>query len=132
MNDLILGKLTTIESAQLPASLAACVRNTACDILTLDLRHATSQSDALQLIAQRGAFPDYFGGNLDALFDIVNERANANTNANANGNASIAQAWLIRSSASQQKAWFPIMDTLRDALSDTANTQLTILWWVAD
>ena len=130
MNDLILGKLTTIESAQLPASLAACVINATCDILTLDLRHATSQSDALQLIAQRGAFPDYFGGNLDALFDIVNERANANTN--ANGNASIAQAWLIRSSASQQKAWFPIMDTLRDALSDTANTQLTILWWVAD
>lgn len=128
MNDRILGKFTTIESAQLPASLAACVSNTACDILTLDLRHATSQSDALQLIAQRGAFPDYFGGNLDALFDIVNERANANTN----GNASIAQAWLIRSSASQQKAWFPIMDTLRDALSDTANTQLTILWWVAD
>jgi hypothetical protein len=128
MNDLILGKFTTIESAQLPASLAACVSNATCDILTLDLRHAISQSDALQLIAQRGAFPDYFGGNLDALFDIVNERANANTN----GNASIAQAWLIRSSASQQKAWFPIMDTLCDALSDTANTQLTILWWVAD
>jgi RNAse (barnase) inhibitor barstar len=124
MNDLILGKLSAIQTAQLPASLAACMSNAACDILTLDLRHATSQSDALQLIAQRGGFPDYFGGNLDALFDIVNERAN--------GNASIAQAWLIRSSASQQKAWFPIMDTLRDALSDTANTQLTILWWVAD
>jgi hypothetical protein len=128
MNDLILGKLSAIQTAQLPASLAACVSNATCDILTLDLRHATYQSDALQLIAQRGAFPDYFGGNLDALFDIVNERANANTNSNA----SIAQAWLIRSSASQQKAWFPIMDTLRDALSDTANTQLTILWWVAD
>jgi hypothetical protein len=128
MNDLILGKLSAIQTAQLPASLAACVSNATCDILTLDLRHAISQSDALQLIAQRGGFPDYFGGNLDALFDIVNERANANTN----GNASIAQAWLIRSSASQQKAWFPIMDTLRDALSDTANTQLTILWWVAD
>lgn len=128
MNDLILGKLSAIQTAQLPASLAACMSNAACDILTFDLRHAISQSDALQLIAQRGGFPDYFGGNLDALFDIVNERANANTN----GNASIAQAWLIRSSASQQKAWFPIMDTLRDALSDTANTQLTILWWVAD
>ena len=128
MNDLILGKLSAIQTAQLPASLAACVSNATCDILTLDLRHAISQSDALQLIAQRGGFPDYFGGNLDALFDIVNERANANTN----GNASIAQAWLIRSSASQQKAWFPIMDTLRDALSDTANTQLTILWWMAD
>jgi hypothetical protein len=128
MNDLILGKLSAIQTAQLPASLAACVSSTACDILTLDLRHATSQSDALQLIAQRGGFPDYFGGNLDALFDIVNERANANTNSKA----SIAQAWLIRSSASQQKAWFPIMDTLRDALSDTANTQLTILWWMAD
>jgi hypothetical protein len=128
MNDLILGKLSAIQTAQLPASLAACVSNATCDILTLDLRHAISQSDALQLIAQRGGFPDYFGGNLDALFDIVNERANANTN----GNASIAQAWLIRSSASQQKAWFPIMDTLRDALSDTTNTQLTILWWVAD
>jgi hypothetical protein len=128
MNDLILGKLSAIQTAQLPASLAACVSNATCDILTLDLRHAISQSDALQLIAQRGGFPDYFGGNLDALFDIVNERANANTN----GNASIAQAWLIRSSASQQKAWFPIMDTLRDALSDPTNTQLTILWWVAD
>ncbi len=124
MNDLILGKLSAIQTAQLPASLAACMSNAACDILTFDLRHLTSQSDALNLIAQRGAFPDYFGGNLDALFDIVNERANAS--------AQIAQAWLIRSSASQQKAWFPIMDTLRDALSDTVNTQLTILWWVAD
>jgi hypothetical protein len=128
MSDQIVGKFNVIQTAQLPASLTACVSNATCDILTLDLRHATSQSDALQLIAQRGGFPDYFGGNLDALFDIVNERANANTN----GNASMAQAWLIRSSASQQKAWFPIMDTLRDALSDTANTQLTILWWVAD
>ena len=64
-----------------------------------------------------------------AVYDLnVGPSANANTN----GDASIAQAWLIRSSASQQKAWFPIMDTLRDALSDTANTQLTILWWVAD
>jgi hypothetical protein len=71
MNDLILGKLSAIQTAQLPASLAACMSNAACDILTLDLRHATSQSDALQLIAQRGGFPDYFGGNLDALFDIV-------------------------------------------------------------
>ncbi len=122
MNNLILGKLTTIDSAQLPASLAACVRNTACDILTFDLRHLTSQSDALNLIAQRGAFPDYFGGNLDALFDIVNERANAS--------AQIAQAWLIRSQSGQQKTLFPIIDTLRDALSDAPNASLTILWWI--
>lgn len=104
-----------IHDAQLAQSLATAAER-GCDILNIDWRDITQPSDALALLAQRAAFPDYFGGNLDALYDVLSERVD------------VRQTWLIRSTPAQEKLLFPILDTMRDALS--ADGDLIVLWWL--
>ena len=70
----VAGKMNDISRDQLPAYLALCVDDLGSDIVVVDLRPVSGQPDAMALMAQRLAFPDYFGGNLDALFDVVSER----------------------------------------------------------
>lgn len=107
--------LNIIHDAQLAQHLLESAKR-GRDILQIDWRNLTQQSDALALLAQRATFPDYFGGNLDALYDILSERIDT------------PQTWLIRSTPAQEKLLFPILDTMRDALS--SSTHLSVLWWV--
>ncbi|MCR4895402.1 MAG: barstar family protein [Lachnospiraceae bacterium] len=40
---------------------------------TIDLKDVYGADDLYQLLAEYIAFPDYFGNNLDALFDVFTE-----------------------------------------------------------
>lgn len=110
------------------------------DIQTVDLRALDSVESALSLLAVRLRFPDYFGHNLDALYDIAGESADqfqVQLDAKAHGNLhgqvgelsrAVPHVWLILTQPSQAKMLFPIMDTLRDAMSQTSGVGLSILW----
>ena len=120
----VAGKMNDISRDQLPAYLTLCIDDLGSDIVVVDLRHASGQPDAMKLMAQRLAFPDYFGGNLDALFDVVSERVAVDV---ASQN-STPQTWLFKSLEAQKKMLFPIADTLRDAMSESTGVAVSVLW----
>ncbi len=111
------------------------------DVRTIDVRQASDADEVLALLAARLHFPDYFGCNLDALYDVVGEYADrlqaqldAQADVQSNGEyvGSVPQVWLIHSAATQSKMLFPIMDTLKDAMSELTGVALSILWVVSD
>ena len=120
----VAGKMNDISRDELPAYLALCVDDLGSDIVVVDLRSVSGQPDAMALMAQRLVFPDYFGGNLDALFDVVSERVAVDV-ASQNGTP---QTWLFKSSEAQSKMLFPIVDTLRDAMSESTGVAVSVLW----
>lgn len=122
----VAGKMNDISRDQLPAYLTLCIDDLGSDIVVVDLRHANGQPDVMKLMAQRLAFPDYFGANLDALFDVVSERAAVDV-ASQQGTP---QTWLFKSLATQQKALFPIADTLRDAMGESTGVAISVLWMI--
>lgn len=136
----IVGKFVEC-SAELPPSvdnmnelgdyLAVYTTELGADVCTVDVRVAEQSADVLALLAKRLHFPDYFGQNLDALYDVVGEYAdNFQTQLDAQA-GSVPQVWLIHSRVSQEKMLFPVMDTLRDALSDVSGVGLSILWVIS-
>ena len=118
------GKMREIHTEELGETLRVCVDEIGADVVVIDWREATSAFDALAVMATRLGFPDYFGSNLDALYDVASGRAAAARPEMP------PQVWLIKSSVAQQKQWFSIKDTLQDAMSDAAGVAVTILWWV--
>lgn len=118
-----LGHLVEVSTAELPNALAACVTQVT-DVRVVDLCGCDDVAGALAVLAQRLGFPEYFGGNLDALFDVVNESAFAEDLEHL-----ALQAWLIKCNAEQKSVLQPIRETLSDALGD-GSACLTILWWV--
>lgn len=121
----VTGKMSDISPDQLPAYLTLCAGELGSDIVVIDLRKAQAQPEAMQTLAARLNFPDYFGGNLDSLFDVVGERVHPDL-----ATPISPQTWLIKSNATQQKMLFPIADTLRDALSDATGVAVSVLWLV--
>ena len=121
----IAGQFVVVHNAQLNNALALCVDELACDVVQMDLRAVAQQADALTILAQRGQFPNYFGGNLDALYDVMSERIDVSATTSTTN-----QLWLIRSLPAQEKMLYPIFDTLRDALSQSSGITLTLLWWI--
>ena len=113
--------------------LAVYTTELGADVRTVDVRKVIDASDAaevLALLAARLNFPDYFGQNLDALYDVTGEyadRLQAQLNAQ---DGSVPQVWLIHSDVAQSKMLFPIMDTLKDAMSELTGVGLSILWVV--
>jgi hypothetical protein len=118
------GKMTEVDYNELGEVLTLCTEKLSPDIITMDLRGCAAQFDVLTLMAQRLSFPDYFGGNLDALYDVVSERLLPEYM------ISPPQVWLFKSDVAQQKMLFPIKDTLRDAMTEAADVGITVLWWV--
>ena len=102
------------------------------DVITVDVRKAADAPDVLALLAARLHFPDYFGHNLDALYDITGEYADRLQAQLDAQDGSVPQVWLIRSDTTQSKMLFPIMDTLKDAMSELTGVGLSILWVVTD
>lgn len=122
----VAGKMNDITVDQIPAYVTLCVEEIGSDVTVIDLRGANGQPEAMALIAQRLNFPDYFGGNLDALFDIFSERVGVDVAAEGK----TPQTWLFKSAGAQQKMLFPIADTLRDAMSNANGVAVTVLWLV--
>lgn len=116
----VVGRLTDISHADFPEVLTMCVE-ASDELLVLDLRNCQSVSDAFAVLAQRLAFSEHFGGNLDALFDVVNERVFGEAD------VGLKQTWLIKSSQSQGFL-LPIRDTLADAMGEEISAHLTVLW----
>ena len=112
--------------------LAVYTTELGADVRTVDVRKAVDAAEVLALLAARLNFPDYFGENLDALYDVTGEyadRLQAQLNAQ---DGSVPQVWLIHSDVAQSKMLFPIMDTLKDAMSELTGVGLSILWVVTD
>ena len=113
--------------------LAVYTTELGADVRTVDVRKVIDAGDAaevLALLAARLNFPDYFGENLDALYDVTGEyadRLQAQLNAQ---DGSVPQVWLIHSDVAQSKMLFPVMDTLKDAMSELTGVGLSILWVV--
>ena len=110
--------------------LAVYTTELGADVRTVDVRKAVDAAEVLALLAARLSFPDYFGENLDALYDVTGEyadRLQAQLNAQ---DGSVPQVWLIHSDVAQSKMLFPVMDTLKDAMSELTGVGLSILWVV--
>ena len=133
----IVGKLLecSTESAASEESvgdyLAVYAVELGADIHTVDLRSADQSADALAMLAQRLHFPDYFGQNLDALYDMTGEYADVFQAQLDARNGAVPQVWLIHSRAAQEKELFPVLDALRDAMSGATGVGLSILWVVS-
>lgn len=115
--------------------LAVYTTELGADVRTVDVRKVTDVNDTVEvlaLLATRLGFPDYFGQNLDALYDVTSEYADhLQTQLDAQGGA-VPQVWLIHSDAAQSKMLFPVMDTLKDVMSELTGVGLSILWLVTD
>ena len=110
--------------------LAVYTTELGADVRTVDVRKAVDAAEVLALLAARLNFPDYFGENLDALYDVTGEyadRLQAQLNAQ---DGSVPQVLLIHSDVAQSKMLFPVMDTLKDAMSELTGVGLSILWVV--
>ena len=90
--------------------LAVYTTELGADVRTVDVRKAVDAAEVLALLAARLNFPDYFGENLDALYDVTGEyadRLQAQLNAQ---DGSVPQVWLIHSDVAQSKMLFPVID----------------------
>lgn len=113
--------------------LAVYTTELGADVRTVDVRKVIDASDAaevLALLAARLGFPDYFGQNLDALYDVTGEYADRLQAQLDAQDGSVPQVWLIHSDVAQSKMLFPVMDTLKDAMSELTGVGLSILWVV--
>ena len=113
--------------------LAVYTTELGADVRTVDVRKVIDASDAaevLALLAARLSFPDYFGQNLDALYDVTGEYADRLQAQLDAQDGSVPQVWLIHSDVAQSKMLFPVMDTLKDAMSELTGVGLSILWVV--
>ena len=110
--------------------LAVYTTELGADVRTVDVRKAVDAAEVLALLAARLSFPDYFGQNLDALYDVTGEYADRLQAQLDAQDGSVPQVWLIHSDAVQSKMLFPIMDTLKDAMSELTGVGLSILWVV--
>lgn len=119
------GKFSEVSTDQLAQSLVMCVDELNSDIITVDLRGCSDQIQALQALAQRLNFPEYFGGNLDALYDVVSERVSQGLSVGRS-----PQTWLFKTKSQQQKVLFPIKDTLTDAMSEATDVAISVVWWI--
>jgi hypothetical protein len=119
----VVGKMREVTHDEVGQCLSLCVDECSADVLTVDLRHAVTQQDVLVTMANRLRFPDYFGVNLDALYDVVSERLLPEYF------ISPPQVWLFKSDVAQQKMLFPIKDTLRDVMTEAVDVRITVLWW---
>lgn len=119
----VVGKMRDVAYDEIGQCLSLCVDECSADVLTVDLRHAVTQQDVLMTMANRLGFPDYFGVNLDALYDVVSERLLPEYL------ISPPQVWLFKSDVAQQKMLFPIKDTLRDVMTEAVDVRITVLWW---
>lgn len=122
----IVGKMTDVDSSELGEVLTLFADELSPDIITVDCRTCVTQLEMLALMAERFGFPSCFGMNLDALYDVVTERLTTHEK------VPNPQVWLLKTGFSQQKMLFPIKDTLSDAMSESQDARISILWWVFD
>ena len=125
-----IGGLTTCDAEQLAQLLPACALALNADVHTVDLRSAIDSAQALQIIGARLKFPEYYGQNLDALYDMTGECADILQGKLDIQVGAVPHIWLIQSAKTQEKMLFAILDVLRDAISSVKGTALSILWVV--
>ena len=125
------GKSSSNSAGELSDYLVVYALELGADVRTVDLRSVTETADALMILAKRLDFPDYFGQNLDALYDITGEYADTFQARLDARDGSVPQVWLIHSNLAQEKILFPVQDTLRDAMSYiSTGVGLSIVWVV--
>jgi hypothetical protein len=125
-----IGGFMVCDAAELARILPMCALELNADVHTVDVRTATDVEQAMMILSQRLRFPDYFGQNLDALYDMTGECADI-----AQGRLDIQidavpHIWLIGSTTDQADILSPVLEAMRDAMDGFNGTALSILWVV--
>lgn len=125
-----IGGFMVCDAAELARILPMCALELNADVHTVDVRTATDVEQAMMILSQRLRFPDYFGQNLDALYDMTGECADI-----AQGRLdiqidSVPHIWLIGSTTDQADILSPVLEAMRDAMDGFNGTALSILWVV--
>ena len=125
-----IGGFTVCNASELAQLLPACALELNADVHTVDLRAATDAAQAMMILSKRLRFPEYFGQNLDALYDMTGECADI-----AQGRLDIQidavpHIWLIYSTVEQAEVLSPVLDAMRDAMDGFKVTAFSILWVV--
>ena len=124
----VVGKFYVCEQAQLGEVLSLLTLELGADIRTVNLKKIHNSDEVMACMAKRLNFPEYFGANLDALYDVTDEYAHSLQAQLETEKAVAPQVWLLHAQSSQEKLLFPIMDTLRDAMSAYSGLGLSIVW----
>ena len=124
----VVGKFYVCKQAQLGEVLSLLTLELGADIRPVNLKKAHNSDEVMAFMAKRLNFPEYFGVNLDALYDVTDEYAHS-MQAQIDAEKAVApQVWLLHTQSSQEKLLFPIMDTLRDVMSAYSGLGLSIVW----
>lgn len=124
----VVGKFYVCEQAQLGEVLSLLTLELGADIRTVNLKKIHNSDEVMACMAKRLNFPEYFGANLDALYDVTDEYAHS-LQVQIDAEKAVApQVWLLHAQSFQEKLLFPIMDTLRDAMSAYSGLGLSIVW----
>ena len=125
-----IGGFTVCDASELARILPMCALELKADVHTVDVRAAADAGQAMTILSQRLRFPEYFGHNLDALYDMTGECADI-----AQGRLDIQidavpHIWLIYSTTEQTEVLSSVLDAMRDAMDGFKGTALSILWVV--
>ena len=125
-----IGGFTVCDATELARILPMCAIELKADVHTVDVRAATDAGQAIMILSRRLCFPEYFGQNLDALYDMTGECADL-----AQGRLDIQidavpHIWLICSTTEQIDALSPVLEAMRDAMAGFNGMALSILWVV--
>lgn len=126
----LVGVMTVGASADWAGVCARCAVELGADVHVLDLRTVMDAQMAMVALAERLRFPEYFGHNLDALFDMIGECADVFQGQLDIQKGAVPHIWLIQSTKAQEKVLYPILDVFREAMSEFSGRGLSVFWWV--
>ena len=125
-----IGGFTVCSSSELTHILPVCALELNADVHVVDVRTASDATQAMMILSKRLQFPEYFGHNLDALYDMTGECADILQGRLDIQIDAVAHIWVIRSTVGQAEVLGSVMDAMRDAMNDFKGSALSVLWVV--
>ena len=125
-----IGGFTVCNGTELAQLLPMCALELSADVHTVDLRTASDAAQAMAILSKRLQFPEYFGQNLDALYDMTGECADVLQGRLDIQITAVPHIWLIRSTPAQAAALQGVLEAMRDAMGEFKGTALSVLWAV--
>ena len=125
-----IGGFTVCNGTELAQLLPMCALELSADVHTVDVRSAADAEQAMAVLSKRLQFPEYFGQNLDALYDMTGECADVLQGRLDIQITAVPHIWLIHSSPAQTEALQGVLEAMRDAMGEFKGTALSVLWAV--
>ena len=125
-----IGGFTVCDGTELAQLLPICALELSADVHTVDLRSASDAAQAMAVLSKRLQFPEYFGHNLDALYDMTGECADVLQGRLDIQITAVPHIWLIHSKSEQTEALQGLLEAMRDAMDGFKGTALSVFWVV--